>query len=133
WPPTDSDRELSSDVCSSDLLSSCPSSAGFDFSKAGFGAKNQWALGLQVSQNLFTGGRISGQNTATAAQLRSAGIEVAAQRAQVALDVTQAYYDAVLADQLVAIADSSVVETEEVLRQTKLARQVGNQWECDLV
>jgi outer membrane protein TolC len=112
----------------------CQSSGGgFDFSKTGFGAENQWVLGLQVSQNLFTGGRLAGQNAAADAQLRAANIEAAAQRAQVLLDATQAYYDAVLADQLVAIADSSLAETDEVLRQTKLGRQVGNQSEFDLL
>jgi outer membrane protein TolC len=95
----------------------CPSSSGggFDLSKTSFGATNQWALGLSFSQNLFTGGRISAQNDAADAQLRSANIEVSAQRAQVSLDVTSAYYDAVLADQLVAIADSSISETNAVL------------------
>lgn len=115
---------------------SCPSAnggLGFDLSKTSFGATNQWALGLSFSQNLFAGGRISAQNTAADAQLRSANIEVSAQRAQVSLDVTSAYYDAVLADQLVSIADSSVAETETVLSQTRLARQVGNASEYDLL
>jgi outer membrane protein TolC len=109
------------------------SSGGFDFSKTGFGAANQWVLGLQVSQNLYTGGRLAGQNAAAGAQLRSANIEAAAQRAQVLLDATSAYYDAVLTDQLVGIVDSSLAQTEEVLRQTKLGRQVGNQSEFDLL
>jgi outer membrane protein TolC len=114
----------------------CPSTtggAGFDLSKTSFGATNQWALGLSFSQNLFSGGRISAQNRAAEAQLRSANIEVAAQRAQVSLDVTSAYYDAVLADQLVAIADSSIAETNAVLSQTRLARQVGNASEYELL
>ena len=38
------------------------------------------------------------------------------------LDVTQAYYDAVLADQLVTIADSSLAQTEAVLAQTTRCR-----------
>jgi outer membrane protein len=33
------------------------------FGSLGFGAKNQYNAGLSFSQNLFTGGRISGQNT----------------------------------------------------------------------
>ena len=113
----------------------CPSTAagGFDLSKTSFGATNQWALGLNFSQNLFAGGRIAAQNAAADAQLRSANIEVAAQRAQVSLDVTQAYYDAMLADQLVTIADSSVAETEAVLAQTRVGRQVGNSSEYDLL
>ena len=113
----------------------CQSSSGlgFDLGKTSFGAKNQWALGLNFSQSVFAGGRISAQNAAADAQLRSANIEVEAQRAQSALDVASAYYDAALADQLVVIADSSVAETQAVLAQTRLARQVGNAAEYDLL
>jgi outer membrane protein TolC len=56
-----------------------------------------------------------------------------AQRAQLALDVTQAYFDAVLADRLVTIADTTLSQTEELLRQTSVARQVGNQSEFELL
>jgi outer membrane protein TolC len=106
---------------------------GFDLSKTSFGATNQYAFGLNFSQNVFAGGRITAQNRAAEAQLRSATIEVDAQRAQAWLDVTQAYYDAVLADQLVAIADSSLAETEALLSQAKVAKQVGNASEYELL
>ena len=112
---------------------SSSSSGGFDLSKTSFGATNQWNLGLTFSQNVFAGGRISAQNQASSAQLRSANIEVNSQKAQAALDVTSAYFDAVLADQLVAIADSSVAQTDVVLQQTKLAKQVGNVSEYELL
>lgn len=113
----------------------CPiaGSGGFDLSKTSFGATNQYVFGLTFSQNLFAGGRIAAQNEAADAQLRSANVEVGAQRAQVSLDVTQAYYDAVLADQLVTIADSSVAETEVVLEQTRVGKRVGNSSEYDLL
>jgi len=113
----------------------CPSATGggLDFTKTSFGAANQWALGLAFSQNLFTAGRVSAQNDAAEAQLRSANIEVSAQRAQLSLDVTSAYYDAVLAEQLVNIADSSVAETDALLAQTKVAKQVGNASEYELL
>jgi outer membrane protein len=110
-----------------------PAGAGIDFTKVGFGARNQWALGLNVSQNVFAGGRIASQNQAANAAARSANIEVTAQRAQLALDVTQAYYDAALADRLVSITESALSQTEEVLRQTRVARQVGNQSEFELL
>jgi len=106
---------------------------GFDLSKTSFGATNQYAFGLNFSQNVFTGGRITAQNRAAEAQLRSANIEVDAQRAQAWLDVTQSYYDAVLADQLVSIADSSLAETEALLAQAKVAKQVGNASEYELL
>jgi outer membrane protein len=103
------------------------------FGSLGFGAKNQYNLGLSLSQNLFAGGRIAAQNSVANAGRRSAEIELTAQRAQLRLDVTQAYFDAALADRLVALAESSAVQTENVLRQTRLARTVGNVSEFELL
>ena len=103
------------------------------FGSLGFGAKNQYNLGLAVSQSLFAGGRIVAQNAVANAGRRSADIELTAQRAQLRLDVTQAYFDAALADRLVALAESSAVQTENVLRQTRLARTVGNVSEFELL
>ena len=111
----------------------CAAVQGIDFSKVGFGARNQYTFGLALSQSVYSGGRIAGQTDAAEAQRRSAQIDLGSQRAQLALDVTQAYFDAVLADRLVVIADTSLAQTEELLRQTRLARQVGNQSEFDLL
>jgi outer membrane protein TolC len=111
----------------------CANDAAVDFSRVGFGAKNQWTAGLNFSQTLFAGGRVVNGIRAADAGRRAAGIQVTAQRAQLALDVAQAYYDAALTDRLVAIADSTLVQTEEVLRQTRVARQVGNQSEFELL
>lgn len=117
-----------------ETFSRCSSGGGgIDFTKVGFGSKNQYQLGLTGSVNLFAGGRISAQNAAAVAGRRSADIELSAQRAQLRLDVAQAYFDAALADRLVVIADSSLMQTEEALRQTSLARQVGNQSEFELL
>lgn len=103
------------------------------FGNLGFGAKNQYNVGLSFSQNLFAGGRIIAQNAVANAGRRSADIELAAQRAQLRLDVTQSYFDAALADRLVALAESSAVQTDNVLRQTRLARNVGNVSEFELL
>ena len=103
------------------------------FSSLPFGQANQYQLGLSVSQNLFTGGRVTAQNEAAAAGRRSANIELTAQRAQNVLDVTQAYYDAALADRLVAISDASFTQTENVLRQVELNKNVGNVSEFELL
>ena len=111
----------------------CPAPATLDFSRVGFGARNSWTLGLSASQTVFSGGRVSGQNAAAAAARRSAEVELTSQRAQLALDVTQAYFDAVLADRLVGIADTTLAQTEELLRQTTVARRVGNQSEFELL
>lgn len=103
------------------------------FGSLGFGAKNQYNLGLSFSQNLFAGGRISAQNSIANSSRRSAEIELTAQRAQLRLDVTQAYFDAALADRLVTLAESSAAQTETVLRQTQVGRNVGNVSEFELL
>jgi outer membrane protein TolC len=111
----------------------CAATTGIDFSKSSFGAKNQYTVGLAFSQSVFSGGRNSGQQAAAAAGVRVAQVELTSERAQLALDVTQAYFDAVLADRLVAIADTTLAQTDELLRQTTLARRVGNTSEFDLL
>jgi outer membrane protein len=117
-----------------ETFSRCSSGGGgIDFSRAGFGAKNQYQIAANGSLTLYSGGRIQAQNRAARAGRRLADIELTAQRAQLALNVTEAYYDAVLADRLVAIAESSLVQTEGTLRQTTLAQQVGNQSEFELL
>ncbi len=108
-------------------------SGGIDFESVGFGSRNQYTFGLNGSVDVFTGGRAQAQNRAANAGRRSADIGVTSQRAQLALTVTEAYFDATLADRLVAIADSSLAWTDRALRQTTLARQVGNTSEFDLL
>jgi outer membrane protein len=98
-----------------------------------FGQKNQYNLGLQFSQNLFAGGRIRAQTRIAGAARRSAEVELTSQQAELQLDVTQAYYDAVLSDRLLAIADSALAQAERTLGDTKLAREVGNVPEFDLL
>ena len=121
-----------------ELAARCAASGGggfgdIDFQSVGFGAKNQYTFGLNGSVDLFTGGRAQAQNRAANAGKRSADIELTAQRAQLALNVTEAYFDAALADRLVAIAESSLAWTERAFTQTSLARQVGNTSEFDLL
>ncbi len=122
-------------IASLEAFAKCGASTGssIDFSKVGFGAKNQYQLGVQGSLDLYSGGRAQSQNRAAGAARTAADIELASQQARLALDITEAYFDAVLADRLVAIAESSLAQTESVLGQTRLARQVGNQSEFDLL
>ena len=98
-----------------------------------FGRENQYTLGLNLSQVVFDGGQIFAQRRAAEARLRAAEIDVRSARAQALLDVTQAYFDAQLADSLVTIAQSSLEQTEEILRQTQVAREVGDRSEFELL
>lgn len=85
------------------------------------------------SQNLYSGGRNTANARAANAGRQSAEIGVVSAGAQMTLDVTQAYYDAVLSDNLVAIAESALVQTERTLRATALGQQVGSTSEFDLI
>ncbi len=116
-----------------DQAQTCQQGGGIDFSKVGFGARNQWTLGVQLSQSIFTGGRASGQARAASAGRHAADIELTAQHAQLILDVTQAYYNAVLASRLADVAQASLTWSEDVLAQAARARQVGSSSEFDLL
>lgn len=116
------------------LATDCRASGGgFDFSSLPFGRANNYTLGLTGSQTLFSGGRVAAQTGAANAGRRAATITVSSARALVILDVTQAYYDAVLAGRLYVIAVSTLEQSETTLRHTQLARQVGTQPEFDLL
>lgn len=117
-----------------DQARTCPAPGGGpDFSSVGFGALNQWTVGLQFSQPVFTGGRATGNRIAAHSGRRVADIELAAQRAQNILEVTQAYYDAALAERLSDIAEATLSMSDDVLRQTTRARQVGSSSEFELL
>ena len=98
-----------------------------------FAAEQTVTLGLQGSINLFTGGRVVASNRIAAAARRSAEIGLVSARASLALEVTQAYYDAALADRLATIADSSLQQSDRTLAQVTVARNVGNTSEFELL
>ncbi len=104
-----------------------------DFSQAGFGAENQWSFGLNGSWTVFSGGATSARIRAASAGRSAAEVELAAQRAQLVLTTTEAYFDAALSDRLLVIAESSLVQTQEALRQTQIARNVGNTSQFELL
>ncbi|MES2523345.1 MAG: TolC family protein [Gemmatimonadota bacterium] len=90
-------------------------------------------FGLTASQNLFTGGAATANIRAAQAGRESADIAVSSSEAQAVLDVTQAYYDALLADELVTIAESSLVQSERAFRQVQLTNNVGTASEFELI
>jgi outer membrane protein TolC len=98
-----------------------------------FGRLNQLNGGLALSQTVYAGGRVRAQGRMADAGRRTAQIDLASANAQIALDVTQAYYDAALSDQLLAIADATMKQADTTLAQVRLARQVGDQPEFELL
>lgn len=130
-PPTATPAERQQAL---DQARTCQAATGGpDFSSVGFGALNQWTMGLQFSQPVFTGGRALGNRIAANAGHRAADTELSSQRAQSILEVTQAYYNAVLAQRLAEIAHATLRMGDDVLRQTTRARQVGSSSEFDLL
>jgi outer membrane protein TolC len=113
----------------------CSSTGGADLSGISriFASPYTFTLGLTGSQTLFAGGRIAAANEVANASKRVADIAVTSARAQLRLDVAQAYYNAVLAARVVQISESTLVQAERALRQTSLAQQVGNVAEFDLL
>jgi len=98
-----------------------------------FASEYNFTFGLTATQPLYTGGRTAANLRAARAGRESAEIGITSAQAQVQLDVTQAYYDALLADRLLAIADSSLVQSERTLRQVQLTRSVGSTSEFELI
>jgi outer membrane protein len=98
-----------------------------------FGRENQYSLGLSLSQLVFDGGQTVARLRAASARRRSAELDTNAARAQTLLNTTSAYFDALLSDRLVVIAESSLAQQDELLRQTEVALQVGDKAEFDVL
>lgn len=98
-----------------------------------FASQYNFNVGLSASQGLYSGGRTNATIRAARAVRESAEIGISSAQAQVQLDVTQAYYDALLTDRLVSIAESSLVQSERTLRQVQLTRTVGSASEFELI
>lgn len=97
-----------------------------------FGREHQYNFGLSLSQTIYDR-RLGGQSKSATAGRRVAEIGLQSRRAQLVLDVTSAYYGAVLSDRLLAIAEATLEQAERTLRDVTLAQQVGNVAEFDLL
>jgi outer membrane protein TolC len=131
----DPSRPLDERVAEIERAANCGSltGGGLDFSNLPFGQRNIYQLGLTFSQAVYAGGRISAQERQAAIGRESAALATSLTRAQVALDVTRAFYDAALADRLVAIAESVYEQAGAAYDQTRLAYEAGRQPEFDLL
>ncbi len=113
------------------------SSSGSNNAAAGitriFASEYTTTFGITASQPIYTGGRASANIKAARAGHDAAEIGITSAQAQLQLDVTQAYYDALLADRLLVISDSTLVQAERTLRQVELTRGVGSASEFELI
>jgi outer membrane protein TolC len=98
-----------------------------------FGRVNTWRMGLTVSQNVYSGGRLGAQDAVAAAARESANLALTTSRGQLMYEVTQAYYDAALSERLVAIAEASLEQAGATLRQTQVSFEAGTQPEFEVL
>jgi outer membrane protein TolC len=98
-----------------------------------FGRANTWRIGVTVSQNLFSGGRLGAQADMAAAGREAAGLALTTSRGQLLFEVTQAYYDAALSNRLVAIAEASLEQAGATLQQSQVSFEAGTQPEFEVL
>lgn len=98
-----------------------------------FSSPNTITLGLQASQPLYLDGRFQLANRVAKANEDVYRYGLRTARAKLRYDIASAYFDAVIADKFLQIAESSLVQTDRTLRQTTLQRQVGTVAEYDLL
>src|SRR5690349_20991996 len=98
-----------------------------------FGSAHAYRAGLTASYMVFSGGRSLAESRAAASGRRAAEIGITTTRAQVRLDVAQAYYDAMLADHLSRIAEWTLEQAESTYRRVVLLNDAGRAPEFDVV
>ena len=98
-----------------------------------FGRLNTWRASLSFSQSLWSGGRNGAQIALAAVGHESAELGLTTARAQLLFEVTQAYYEAVLSDQLVNIAAATLEQAGATLRQVEAGLKAGTQPEFEVL
>jgi outer membrane protein TolC len=98
-----------------------------------FGRANTYRLNLAFSQNVYAGGRLAAQLARARLGRTSAALGVRTTRAQLALDVAQAYFDAVLSERLLVIAEATLAQAEQTAAQVQQQREAGRMAEFDLL
>jgi outer membrane protein TolC len=101
------------------------------FSQMPFGRANTWIAGLNVTQPIYTGGRVKAGIDIAGDAADAAHFSLDETRSEVALQVKTGYYDAQLADRSVAIVEQSVELAGEHLQQVKLRFDAGRASELD--
>jgi outer membrane protein len=104
-----------------------------DFSNLPFGQANVYRIGLSFTQLIYAGGRVRAQEAQAAVRRESAGLAVTSARAQNTLDVAEAFYDAALADRLVAISEETYAQADRSLKVTEDQRAAGRLSEFELL
>lgn len=108
------------------------SSGGFDLTNLPFGQANAWRFGLDLRQSILDFGLSARTRGARAGEAQAEAAYDAA-RARAVFDAATAYYDALLAERLLDIADSTLAQADRTLSNTRLAGEVGTAAEFDVL
>jgi outer membrane protein TolC len=109
----------------------CPSTSfggetsGDGLEELPFGQKNIYRLGLSFTQALYAGGRIAATERQARLRRDNASMTLSSTRAQNVLDVSQAFYDAALADRLVTIAQETYAQADRAFAQAAAQHEAG--------
>ena len=106
---------------------------GADFSELPFGQPNAYHVGLSFSQLVWSGGRVAAQEAQARLGRDNATIGLASTRAQLGLDVAQAFYESALADRLVGIAEEQYAQADRAFQQARAQREAGRVSEFELL
>jgi outer membrane protein len=113
--------------------SSSSSSSSSSDNSLPFGQANTYRLNFQVVQSVFTAGRIPAQRLQARFNRQNASITLNSTKAQLYLDVAQAFYDAALSERLLAIAEATLAQADNTVNVTKAQREAGRVSEFDLL
>ncbi len=103
------------------------------FGNLPFGREHAYMGSLTAQQVLYAGGRVRAGMSMAQAGLEAAELQMEEQRADVELQVTQAYYGVLLAQAFQAIADTALAQAETFLEQERLRRQTGRASDLDVL
>ncbi|MBM3749650.1 MAG: TolC family protein [Acidimicrobiia bacterium] len=104
-----------------------------DFSDLPFGQANAYRFTLSGSQLLYTAGRVGTQRQQADVGIRNAELTVAATRAIVQLEVTEAFYNVALSERLLGIAQSGYDQADAAYQQTRQSYEAGRQPEFEVL
>jgi outer membrane protein TolC len=100
---------------------------------AGLGSPHVYSVNLNGSQLLFSAGRVGAGIAAATHAREAARLSARESAAQVELDVRTAYYRALLAQELEAIAQAALVQAESFLNQERLRQRSGFRSDLDVL
>jgi outer membrane protein TolC len=103
------------------------------FENLPFGQANIYQTTFSFSQLLYSGGRVSAEAARADFSRRAASTGTTSTQAEVALDVTRAFFDAALSDRLVAIAELADSQASAAYELVRLAFAAGRQPEFELL